>query len=274
MEAMSLLQAVLLGIVQGIAEFLPISSSGHLVILQRVFDRLIPGTDAPEHLLMNVTLHVGTLGSILVVYRNDLRRLLHRPRLCLQVIVATIPAAVVGLMLKSYLEEAFESPVVVACGWLMTAAFLLTAQRFERDEIPIDSMTFRQSLVVGVFQALALVPGLSRSGSTISAGLYTGLTRSAAAEFSFLIAIPVIAGAAVLEGRPLWQAWIPGMGGTAAAVPPVSLLPLGVGMLTAFVVGIAALRGLLAMIARRRLHWFAWYCVLAAVATLVGYGLS
>jgi undecaprenyl-diphosphatase len=273
MDVLLLLQAVLLGIVQGIAEFLPISSSGHLVVLQHLFERLFPGSASSEHLLMNVTLHVGTLGSILVVYRNDLRRLVFRPRLCLQVIVATIPAAVVGLMLKSYLEEAFESPVVVACGWLMTAAFLLTAQRFERDEVPIDSMTFRQSLVVGMFQALALVPGLSRSGSTISAGLYTGLTRTAAAEFSFLIAIPVIAGAAAVESRPLWQAWLFG-GSEAAVTAPSSLLPLAVGMLTAFVVGIAALRGLLAMIARRRLHWFAWYCVLAAVVTLVGYGLS
>lgn len=255
-------KAIVLGAIQGIAEFLPISSSGHLVICGAIWQEATGETASPEgDLALNVALHAGTLFSILWVYRRDLWAFVaaRHWRLFMAIVVASIPAAIVGLAFKEHFEQAFATPLVAGCGLLVTATLLLLGQRLERGEWDLANVSPLRALVIGIFQAIALVPGISRSGSTIAGGLFMGLKRDAAAAFSFFIAIPAIGGAAVLTFKDA----------VVAGAPPHNVGALVAGAAVSFVVGVFALRGLLRVIARGKLHWFAAYCVLAGAATIV-----
>ncbi|MBI1311377.1 undecaprenyl-diphosphate phosphatase [bacterium] len=255
---MDVLQAVILGIVQGIGEFLPISSSGHLVIVGELLD---PPWDSSAKLLMNVTLHVGTLLSILIVYQREILRLRLQPRVCLLLVLASIPAAAVGFTLKDFFERVFETPLIAGVALFGTAGLLVVGQRLEKNVLAYEQLTLGQSLLIGLFQAFALIPGISRSGSTISGGLICGLKRDAAAAFSFLMAVPVIGGAAVLELKDL----ITGD----SAVSQDFVTALLAGGVTSFVVGLFTLRWLISLIARGQLHWFAFYCAAVGTATVI-----
>lgn len=252
------LQLILLGIVQGIAEFLPISSSGHLVLTEQLLSAW-GGEPLAEGKTVEVMLHVGTLAAIVVVYFHDLLLMLRQPRSIALIIVATIPAAVVGLTLKDWFETAFDSPVVVGFGLLVTAALLLLGQKLERASVNDAAMPWLTGVIIGCFQALALVPGISRSGSTIAGGLLTGVDRLGATRFSFLLAIPVTSGAVILTAKDAWE-----MGDTSVAVAPLLL-----GMLVSFVTGWLTLKWLIRLISQRKLHWFALYCAVVGVTTLV-----
>jgi len=258
-------KAILLGIVQGIAEFLPVSSSGHLVVLGPIAGQWLGvSTETNDDLILNVVLHVGTLASILVVYRRTLVGLLKQFPLCLLIVIATIPVGIVGLLFKELLSDAFETPSVVAVGWLATAGMLLFGQRCAvkpRTE-SLEEMTPWQAVQVGLFQAMALVPGISRSGSTIAGGMLSGLKRDDAATFSFLIAIPAISAAALKIAMDVAES-----GATSSA--DWNWPALIAGALTSFLVGIASLKLLLRAISRFRLHWFAYYCIAMAVGTLL-----
>jgi undecaprenyl-diphosphatase len=261
MPGVEYIEAVVLGAVQGVAEFLPISSSGHLVILGELIQRLSGREVDPEsNLRMNVALHVGTLMSILWVYRRDLWELRKRPKVVLAIIVATLPLVVIGLSpLKDLLTQGFDTPLIAGCCLLVTAGLLASAHRWETNARPLEDMTPLRAGVIGLFQAVALFPGISRSGSTISGGLLLGFRRDVAANFSFFIAIPAIAGAAVLLLKDAFTETQPAATGYAWG-------PILLGTLVSFLVGLLALRWLLKLISMRRLHWFAWYC--AAVGTL------
>ena len=197
---MEILQAIILGIVQGVGEFLPISSSGHLVIVGAILDQSA-GTesDAASKLLMNVVLPAGTLLSILIVYRNELIKLRLQPRVCLLIVLASVPAGLLGVFAKDLFAEVFATPLIAGIALCVTAALLVGGQQLERNELDYNQLSFGKALAIGCFQAAALVPGISRSGSTISSGLALGLKREAAAAFSFLMAVPVIGGAVLLE---------------------------------------------------------------------------
>ncbi|MEO1994498.1 MAG: undecaprenyl-diphosphate phosphatase, partial [Planctomycetaceae bacterium] len=172
MTSIDLSDVIFLGIVQGIAEFLPISSSGHLVLLQQLLGLTVtPGEDSAAGLRLNVALHCGTLLSILVVYRRDIWNLRKNSSLCAAIVVATIPIVVVGLTLKETLETAFDNPLVASCGLMVTAVVLLVCQRLERGTVSIARCAAPAALVIGLFQSLAIIPGISRSGSTIAGGL-------------------------------------------------------------------------------------------------------
>ena len=253
MTSTELAEVIFLGVVQGIAEFLPISSSGHLVLIQQLVGLTVAvGDDSAAGLRLNVALHCGTLMSILAVYHHDIWRLRKDQALWIAIVCATCPVAVVGLLFKSTLESTFQNPLVASCGLMLTALMLLICQRVERGTVDLSRFAVSAALVVGVFQSLAIVPGVSRSGSTITGGLVMGLNRHDAARFSFLIAIPAIGGAAVL------YAWdLVARGGIASSD---AVLPMLIGTLTSFVVGWIALRWLLAFLARGRLQWFAAYC--------------
>lgn len=255
------LEAIVLGVVQGLAEFLPISSSGHLVILGEILRGVTGRSVDPEsNLQMNVALHVGTLLSILWVYRADLPGLLNRRSLCAGIAVATLPLVVVALTpLKDHVESLFASPLSAGIALLITAALLVVGQRLERVRHELDQVPAAVALLIGLLQATALIPGISRSGSTIAGGMLAGLRREASATFSFLIAIPAISGAAVLTAKDAWD-------GTGGAHSTGALL---VGILVSFIVGLSALRWLLRMVSQRRLHWFAWYCAAAGSATVL-----
>lgn len=270
MQINELVRVLLLAVIQGIAEFLPVSSSGHIVVLDQFLARWL-GDLKQENVVLNVTLHLGTLGAILIVYRKDLWGIWRRPRLCLQLILATIPAATIGVLFKKQIEATFEKPLVVACGWVVTAGLLWFSQRMGRAERRFDSLNEVDACVIGLFQALALVfRGVSRSGSTIAGGLFMGLKREDAATFSFFVAIPAIGGAVAMKALPLVKLLLRGeMSATSSAelLGGYSPLVLLVGAAISFLVGLVSLRWLIRIITERGLNWFVYYLLAAATLT-------
>lgn len=242
---MDWLAIVLLAIVQGIAEFLPISSSGHLVLIGRLLG------NASESAALEIILHAGTLGSILVVYwRRILQMLTHDRRVIPLLIVGTLPAVAVGLPIKLFAEPWLKSPLLTGCMLLVTAAILLTLRRLHQGERKYEELPVWQAFAIGCFQACAILPGLSRSGSTIFGGRWVGLRGPDAVTFSFLLAIPALCGATVLAVRDLYDQGV--------SSQDVAVLALGAGI--SFTVGIFALRWLMRWSQKDRLHWFAWWC--------------
>jgi undecaprenyl-diphosphatase len=185
---------------------------------------------------------------------------LRKPRLMIAIVVATLPLIPFGLFFKRIIDETLNTLPAAGVGLLITSAFLFLATRVREGTRTLDEITARDGLVVGLFQLLAPAPGVSRSGSTILGGLLMGLTREAAAKFSFLIAVPAISGALVLYSKKLLK----GDGGEHMA-----LGPLAAGAAVSFVVGIAAIKVLMAVVVRRKLAGFAWYCLLLGSAVLV-----
>lgn len=239
----------ILGLVQGLTEFLPISSSGHLIASREI---LGVGAD----LAYDVALHVATLLAVVIYFRNDLMALLrHRRRVhvALLVVLATVPGVLLGVALASWRQEI--DPWWVVGGWLFSATYLLLSKG-RSGSVSYRELSLARGLLVGTAQALAIFPGVSRSGSSITAGLWLGLTRDDACRFSFLIAIPIMIGAGLKKGLELDVSKIAAMGGW----PPALL-----GMTVAFVVGLAAIHILLRLVTRNRLHTFGWYNLAAAL---------
>jgi undecaprenyl-diphosphatase len=259
-EGPGLATLLVLAVVQGVTEFLPVSSDGHLVLVQ---NWLAAGHGS---LAIDVALHLGTLAAVLVVYRRDLAELLRRlfagdAREPLLLLLATLPAAAVGLGLKHEIEALFTSSRAAALGLFVTAGFLLVGERARRRASaaagPPQPITWRQALWIGCAQALAPLPGVSRSGTTIATALMRGVDASAAARFSFLMSIPAVGGAVALE--------VPGLvreGGFG--------LELTLAVLLCFAVGVLALRFLIRFLGRGAFRWCALYCLaLGATALLL-----
>lgn len=255
---MDWLEILLLAVVQGLTEFLPVSSSGHLVVI----DALLFGEDAPadhSRLTVTVLLHAGTLFSVLLVYRRQVVALLKQDRRVIGLLaVGTLPAATVGLALSLAAPEVVESPLVAGCMLLVTAGLLWWGASRPVGELDYRRLQYTQALVIGLVQAAAVLPGLSRSGSTIVAGLGVGLKREAAATFSFLLSIPVIAGAVLLQSLQLARE-------SSTLLSPLAML---VGIAVAFLVGVVALHWLLRWLNRGRLWWFAVWCLIVGLGVL------
>jgi len=253
-------QGLLLGVVQGLSEFLPVSSSGHLVLAQWALGVQSPGVT------FEVFLHVATLLSVLLVYRRRVGWLVQGMaresgeawRFGGLLILASIPAAVAGLLFRDLFEAQFESPVSVGLAFLLTAAILWSTRWVARrpEETPVG---MRQALLMGLAQVLAILPGVSRSGSTIAAGLYGQAGSRAAAEFSFLMAVVVIAGTGLLEGLHL-------LSGEAQLVMDAGLVWA---FAAALLSGVAAILFLVMLLRRGRFHLFAPYCAALGVGTLL-----
>ncbi|MFO8173885.1 MAG: undecaprenyl-diphosphate phosphatase [Longimicrobiales bacterium] len=247
---MSHLEALILGIIQGATEFLPVSSSGHLVMGQALMDIRIPGV------AFEVALHVATLISVLLVYRNRVRALLAGAfrgdreawRYGGLLVLATLPAAVVGVGLGGLIEGLFDSPAVAGGALLVTGSFLWTSRK-ALEKAPSGRPGALAALVMGLAQAFAIIPGISRSGATVVAGLWSGVEAEEAAAFSFLMAVPAILGAAVLEAPELANA---GM--------EIGFQVLLLGALAAAVTGVLAIWTFVAMLRRRSFHRFGPYC--------------
>jgi len=263
-----LFQALILGIVQGATEFLPISSSGHLVLLPAFL-----GWDSPS-LVFDTTVHLATLLAVVAVFWRDLLGLLAawwqglrrgqpfrivESRLAWWVILATVPGILAGILLKETFESLFDSPQAVGTFLLLTALLLVLAEIFGRRRREIQTMTWLDSLLIGIGQAAAIVPGLSRSGTTMAVGLFRGLTREAAARFSFILSVPIIAGAGLMQ--LITQA---NNGNISAQAPE-----LIIGFLVAAICGYAAIRLFLAYLRKRSLYPFAAYCVVVGVLSLI-----
>lgn len=267
-----------MGIVQGLTEFLPVSSSGHLIVVPALLGWHDPFI---ESLAFSVMLHMGTLVALLIYFREDWLRLIPATlaairdrsfagdadrRLGLLLIVATIPAVVAGVLLNDAVEKAVREPRLVAVTLVAGAAILWLAERWGSRTHGIREMTTSTAFGIGVAQAVALVPGISRSGISISAGLFSGLTREAAARFSFLMATPIIAGAGLWELRKI----VTGQAGV--AIQPGALV---IGMVAAFVAGLAAIAVLLRFLrTNSTLVFVAYRIVLAAVIVVWWLGLG
>jgi undecaprenyl-diphosphatase len=265
----SLSAAILLGAIQGLTEFLPISSSGHLAVAQH----FVPGFSQPG-LLFDIVLHLGTLLAVLIYFRQEILFLFGAldpgsrgapgRRLLAMLALGTIPAVVAGLLLAPLVEASFSNLMVVGGGLLVTAILLLASARLTPDGRGLPQVGVKDALVVGLFQSAALFPGVSRSGWTIVGGLTRGLSHDAAARFSFLLSVPAILGAAVYDFPRVGQLQSGALAGY-----------LG-GFATAFIVGYISIGVVLRLLAIRRFHLFGYYCLLAGgtVLVYVAYALS
>ena len=267
------LQALIMGVVQGLTEFLPVSSSGHLIVVP-----FLAGWDDAfiTSLAFSVMLHLGTLVALLVYFRADWIRLIPAGlaaardrslagepdrKLAWLLVASTIPAALVGLVFNDLIEGSFRQVGLVAFTLVLGGVLLFAADRFGAKSRGIEDVTFPIAIGIGVAQALALVPGISRSGISIAAGRLVGMDRESAARFAFLMATPITAGAGLFEARKL----LAGEGG----VDP-TLAPLLVGMIASLLSGLVAIHFMLGFLRRQSLDVFVWYrFALAAVVLIV-----
>lgn len=262
---MGYFEAIILGLIQGLAEFLPISSSGHLALAQYFF-----GIDESKVLLFAVLLHLGTLISVFVVYWKDIcelcvelvvtikdlftgkgLRLEERPirKLGIMIIVATIPTAIIGLLFNDYFEALYLSLIGIGVGLLITGFLLIFAERMGAANKGIEKMNFRNAIFVGVLQGIAICPGISRSGSTMVGGLITGLNRAFAVKFAFLISIPSILGSVILEAPDAIK----------AGVDMAQMGPIIVGVVVAAISGFVAIKTMIRVVSNKKLSYFSYY---------------
>jgi undecaprenyl-diphosphatase len=255
---MSIFEAFILGLFQGLTEFIPVSSSGHLVLLHDMFG------STENTLAFDIALHLGTLIALLVFFRNDIMKLVKNAlaknddgRLARLLIIATIPAGLAGLLFSDFIDDNLRSPLIVAIALAGVGVVMLVVDKYSKNNNSNKLVTTKQGLLVGFAQCLALIPGVSRSGATITTGLAVGLGRVQAAKFSFLLAIPIITGSALgilLKG---------------ADFSANGSLPLLVGMVTALFSGLSAIKFLLGVIGKVGLVPFAYYRFVVAGLVIV-----
>lgn len=272
---MTVLKAFILGLIQGISEFLPISSSGHLSIAGYLMGM---DPEASNLLSFNILLHVATLVAVFIVYRNDilemikaffsmikdiftgkglrLKEFLYR-RLIVMLIAATIPAVFAALLLG----DIIESPALWQIGTflIITAVLLFLSERLSGGKIQLEEMSVKRAFLVGCFQGLGTLPGISRSGSTIVGGLFCNLDKKTAVRFSFLMSIPAILGALVLDIKDM----------ISAPSQTLSLMPVFVGMITAAVSGYFSIKLLLKIVEKSKLSYFSIYCIAAGIFAII-----
>ncbi|MCP4108926.1 MAG: undecaprenyl-diphosphatase UppP [Desulfobacteraceae bacterium] len=269
---MNTIQAIILGIIQGLTEFLPISSSGHLVIFQHLFGMKEPA------LFFDISVHMGTLAAVIIFFRKDIWSIIisvvnsvglvlkkqasladvyKNPdiKLTLLIIIGSVPTAFLGLMFKEIADQLFSSVFIVGCTLIITGSFLWLTRLVKKNIKNIEKFSVKDALVIGVAQGIAIIPGISRSGSTIATGFFLGLDRETATRYSFLLSIPAILGAEILSLKDV----------SVHAIDTTIIL----GTLTAGIVGYGALNLLVYMIKKGQLHIFAPYCWLAGVAALI-----
>ena len=272
---MTYFEAVILGLVQGLAEFLPISSSGHLALLQQWF-----GIDENKVLLFAVLLHVGTLISVFIVYWKDIwelivelcltikdlctgkgLRLEERPvrKLGVMIIVATIPTAIIGLLFNDLFDKLYTSVLPIGIGLIITGFLLILAEKTGNSSRGIDKMNFRNALFIGTVQGIAICPGISRSGSTLFGSLICNLDRKFAVKFVFLISIPSILGSAGMEAPNAFK----------AGIDMTQLGPVLVGMAVAAVSGLVAIKTMIKIVSDKKLSYFSYYVWALGVVVVI-----
>ena len=261
--------AIVLGLVQAITEFLPISSSAHLILARGAFD-----FQAVDGLTFDVALHIGTLLAVVVYFWNDLRALAQgfwnsiarrsgpmdpMGRLAWYVIAGCIPAGIVGLLFEQDIEEYVRNPSVIVATLILGAVVFLWVERRYRSDGDMQTLTMKRAIAIGAAQSLALIPGVSRSGITIVAGMMCGLRRDQAARFSFLMATPLMLGAGLKKSLDL----------VGTPVSSHQWLVLAIGVVTSAIAGWLVIRFFIDFLRRRGLEWFAYYRIVLAVVVLV-----
>ncbi|SED20552.1 undecaprenyl-diphosphatase [Tenacibaculum sp. MAR_2009_124] len=259
---MDLLEAIILGIIQGLTEFLPVSSSGHLEIAKAIFGN----TSVPEEsLTFTVVLHAATALSTLVIFRKEVIEILsglfqfkwnEQTKFSVKIVLSMIPAVIIGLAFEDELESFFGGKILlVGCMLLVTALLLLLADRAKNTD---KKVSFSNSVVIGISQAIAMLPGISRSGATISTSVLLGVDRTKAARFSFLMVVPLILGKVAKDI----------LGGD-INLQSSEILPLSVGFIAAFVSGLLACQWMIALVKRSKLSYFSIYCAIVGVIAIV-----
>ena len=257
-------EALILGLIQGLTEYLPVSSSGHLAIGSALFD--IKGED---NLAFTIVVHVATVFSTLVIFWKEIDWIFRglfkfemnaETRYVINILISMIPIGIVGVFFKDYVEAIFGSGLLSVGCCLLVTALLLTFSYYAKPR-PKENISMKDAFVIGLAQACAVLPGLSRSGSTIATGLLLGDNKAKLAQFSFLMVIPPILGEALLDGMKM-------MKGEAVAgdIPALSLI---VGFIAAFVSGCLACKWMINIVKKGKLIYFAIYCAIAGTATLV-----
>ena len=249
---MDWIEALILGLVQGLTEYLPVSSSGHLAIGSYLF-----GIEGEENLAFTVAVHVATVLSTLGLFKCEMNA---ETKYVLNIVVSMIPVGIVGVFFKDYVEEVFGSGlVIVGCMLLLTAA-LLTFSYIAKPRKK-ENISLRDAFIIGLAQACAVMPGLSRSGSTIATGLLLGNKKESLAQFSFLMVIPPILGEALLDV-------VKGLKGE-EAFGGIDMMPLAIGFIAAFVSGCIACKWMINIVKKGKLIYFGIYCAIAGVLTLI-----
>lgn len=272
---MGYIEAIVLGLVQGLSEFLPISSSGHLALLENLFE-----IKEESVLFFAVLLHIGTLVSIFIVYHEDIYALIkelgllfkdifsgkglrieERPirKLGIMIIVSSIPTAIMGLLFSNFIDKVFGSLIVISICWIITGLILFFSEKLKSNSKEIEGMKYRNAIFIGICQGLAIMPGISRSGSTIVGSLVTGLKREFAVEFAFLISIPAILGSAILEFPKAIK----------AGIDPSTIGPMIVGFLVAAISGYFAITTMIRIVSKHKMIYFSYYVWVIGVGTFI-----
>ena len=257
---MTLFEAVILGIIQGLTEFIPVSSSGHLALGQILFGLEQDG------LLFEMVVHIGTLIPVVIIFWKDIWAIIRRPfqKMTLLLIIGTIPVALAGFLLEDIVGNAFTSLMWLAVGFVITGVTLLFADRIRNNKKKSEDITILDAAIVGIAQAIAIFPGISRSGSTVMAALGRGIDREAAAKFSFLLSIPVVLGATVLQVVHLIR------DDSHIYATNVDFWPLALAFVAAMLSGYLAIKLMLMAIKKAKLRYFAHYVLILAVAIGIG----
>ncbi|MFW5998753.1 MAG: undecaprenyl-diphosphate phosphatase [Halanaerobiaceae bacterium] len=259
---MEILKSLLLGIIQGITEFLPISSSGHLVLFQRILG-ITEG-----NLTLNIFLHFGTLIPVLIIFWNDIKDIIlfksEKKHLIWLIIVGSIPTGFIGIFLEGYSEILFSSVLITGFMLLITGFLLYIAEKVKNYSKQIKDFKSGNAIIVGIAQGMAIIPGISRSGSTIIAALFQKLDKKEAARFSFLLSIPAITGANILKIKELLNN---------QSHTGISLFPLLLGTLTAAIAGYFAIKYLLHILEAGSLIVFSYYCWILGLIVIFTAGL-
>ncbi|MDR1239165.1 MAG: undecaprenyl-diphosphate phosphatase [Treponema sp.] len=276
---MNVVEALILGVIQGITEFLPVSSSGHLVLFQHIFEKIRGVKFAGPPLLFDTMVHAGTLVAVFIVLRKDILALLRRPiqPLTAYLVIGTLPAVVLALAFGDVIEKTFDSGNFLGFAFLITSALLLTAELLSRRPVRPDSagqstgkenMNWLDALIIGLLQGVAIIPGVSRSGATLSGALSRKLSRDFAARFSFLLSIPAILGALILQIWKLIKIAGPESAAAEGGGAGIGLVPVLAGTIAAAVVGFFSIRFMLKIIRERTLTGFAIYTAILGALVL------
>lgn len=253
---MTILQAIILGIVQGLCEFLPVSSSGHLVLFERIFG-ITEGT-----IFFNVMMHIGTLIAVCFNFRHTLAKMIRNPlnKYPVYVVIATIPTVIIALLFGDVFDTLFGGNFL-GFAFIITAIVLYTSNRISQQQKTLRDITPLEAVVMGTAQGIAIIPGVSRSGSTIAAGLFIGMEREFAAEFSFMMSIPAILGSLVLEIIKMMKGEL--------LLETIAWTPTIVGAVIAAISGLFAIRVMLRVIKKGQLKYFAIYVLILGLLVIL-----
>ena len=254
---MSILEAIFFGLIQGLSEFLPVSSSGHLMLFHEIF-----GIEAQDNMTFIIVLNMGSLIPLLWTFRKDVWALIKNPfqKLTAFLILGTIPLIIVTLLFEDFIESTFFSIELLPFGFILTGVALLLSDRIKKNDKPIEKLKTKNVILIGLAQAVAVIPGISRSGSTITTSMAMGLNREAAAKFSFLMSIPAAVGAIVFRGIRIV--------GNPELLQGLNVPVLIAGFITAAVAGYIAINIMLSIIKKAKLKYFAIYYIFAVVALI------